>query len=240
MNYAFRKEDYIRAVPKEFEFKEKGIIDVPNELYQYMLDVTLKEPKLMRELRLETQRNSQLVMQSSPDQGQFMSLLVKLMGAKKILEIGTFTGYSTLWMASALPQDGKIIACDVSEEWTSLGQKYWKLAKVDHKIDLRIAPAEETLEKLIKSGCSETFDIVFIDADKSNQSLYFEYAIKLLRSGGLVIIDNVLWAGKVINSDYDDIDTEGVRKLNERLKNDKRVDISMLALGDGVTLARKI
>lgn len=236
----FKKEDYIRAVPKDYEFKGKGMINITDELYEYMNDMTLREPQVMRDLRLATYKDSQCVMQSSPDQGQFMSLLVKLMGAKKILEIGTFTGYGSLWMASALPEDGKIVACDVSDEWTILGRKYWKIAKVDHKIDLRIAPAQETLKKLKETGYSESFDIAFIDADKSNQSLYFEYAIDLVRSGGLIIIDNVLWGGKVIDSTHTDIDTEGVRDLNKKLKDDTRVDISMLALGDGVILARKI
>ncbi len=239
MQNTFKKEEYVRPVPKEFEFKEKGIIDITDDLYRYMLSVTLREPEEMKGLRLETQKNSQCVMQSSPDQGQFMALLVKLMGAKKILEIGTFTGYSTLWMASALPKDGKIIACDVSEEWTNLGRKYWKKANLDHKIDLRIAPAEQTLKDLKKQGHSEKFDIAFVDADKDNQGLYFEYAMELIRPGGLIIVDNVLWAGKVIDPSYTDIDTNGVRHLNNKLLDDERIDVSMLAIGDGVILARK-
>lgn len=239
MTNIFKKEDYIRAVPEEFEFKEKGIINITDDLYNYILRVTLREPEAMQELRCETQKDSQCVMQSSPDQGQFMALLVKLIGAKKIIEVGTFTGYSSLWMASALPEDGKIIACDVSDKWTALGRKYWKKANVDHKIDLRIAPAEYTLKQLQADGQSGKFDIFFIDADKDNQALYFEYALDLLRPGGLIIVDNVLWAGKVIDSSYTDIDTEGIRRLNEKLKNDHRIDVSMLAIGDGVILARK-
>tara|TARA_A100000171_G_scaffold51728_1_gene66997 strand:- start:2627 stop:3349 length:723 start_codon:yes stop_codon:yes gene_type:complete len=239
MSQSFKKEDYVRAVPEKYEFIPKNIIKVSDALYEYMLDIGTSEPEHMKALRLETQKNSQCVMQSPVDQGQFMSLLVKLLGAKKILEVGIFTGYSTLWMADALPEDGKIIACDLSEEWTSLGRKYWEKAKVDHKVDLRIAPAEVTLKDLKATGHQETFDIAFIDADKSNQSVYFEQALDLVRSGGLIIIDNVLWDSKVIDPSYQDIDTNGIRELNESLKHDDRVDVCILAMGDGVTLARK-
>ena len=184
-------------------------------------------------------KDSQCIMRSPADQGQFMALMVKLTNAQNILEIGTYTGYSTLWMASALPENGKITTCDVSERWTSIGEKYWQEAGVRDKINLRIGPAEDTLNQLIEDKAQQQFDLVFIDADKRNQSIYYEKSLELLRSGGLIILDNVLWQGKVVDHSFDDIDTECIRTLNAKLKDDQRVDISMLALGDGVTLIRK-
>ncbi len=238
-NTKYKREDYVKKMPKEYEFKSATIIRINDAIYEYMLDVSLREPQPMRRLREETAKDSQSIMQSPVDQGQFMALMVKLTNAKNILEIGTFTGYSTLWMASALPENGKIITCDVSPQWTSIGEKYWKEAGVRDKIDLRIGPAENTLNQLIEDKTQEQFDIVFIDADKSNQSLYYEKSLKLLRPGGLIILDNVLWQGKVVDHSFDDVDTKSIRTLNAQLKDDSRVDISMLALGDGVTLIRK-
>jgi predicted O-methyltransferase YrrM len=178
-------------------------------------------------------------MQISPEQGQFMSLLVQLIGAKKALEIGVFTGYSSLVVALALPPEGKMVACDVSEEYTSIARRYWEQAGVADKIDLRIAPAIATLDKLIAAGETDTFDFAFIDADKSSYDDYYERALKLIRPGGLIAIDNVLWSGLVADSKIQDNRTKKIRALNEKIHQDERVTISMVPIADGLTLARK-
>ena len=178
-------------------------------------------------------------MQISPEQGQFMQLLIKLMGAKKTIEVGVFTGYSSLCVALALPVDGKIIACDISTKYTDIAEKYWKDAKVRNKIDLKIGPAINTLQQLIDNGLSNTFDFTFIDADKINYDNYYELCLKLLRPGGLIAIDNVLWSGDVVDERINDIDTESIRSLNKKLHIDSRVDISIVPIGDGLTLALK-
>jgi caffeoyl-CoA O-methyltransferase len=174
-----------------------------------------------------------------PEQGQFLSFLAQLIGAKKVLEIGVFTGYSSLSVASALPADGKILACDVSEEYTRIARRYWNQAGVADKIDLRLAPALETLDSLLASNQAETFDLAFIDADKVNHPLYYEKALQLVRSGGLILIDNALWFGKVAMPKYQDSDTQAIRRLNQKLHHDERINLSFLPIGDGLVLAMK-
>ena len=178
-------------------------------------------------------------MQISPEQGQFMQLLIKVMNAKNTIEIGVFTGYSSLCVALALPVDGKIIACYISTKYTDIAEKYWEDAKVRNKIDLKIGPAIDSLKKLIDKGMSNTFDFSFIDADKINYDNYYELSLQLLRPGGLIAIDNVLWSGDVVNKRINDIDTESIRSLNKKLHMDSRVDISLIPIGDGLTLALK-
>ncbi|MCY4314443.1 MAG: class I SAM-dependent methyltransferase [Gammaproteobacteria bacterium] len=181
----------------------------------------------------------QSMMQISPDQGQFMALMVKLMGAKTIVEIGTFTGYSALAMAQALPPDGRLIACDISREWTLVGRPYWEQAGVSQNIDLRLAPALDTLDELLQSGFKESVDMVFIDADKENGIAYYERSLQLLRPGGLVIADNAFWGGAVADPDNTEVATEAIRDLTRLIHKDSRVESSMIAVGDGLMLARK-
>jgi predicted O-methyltransferase YrrM len=207
--------------------------------FQYLLNVSVREPAVAQRLREETQRLPNAQMQIGPDQGQFLQLLVQVLGAKKTLEVGVFTGYSSLWVALGLPAGGKIIACDVSEEYTAVARRYWKEAGVDQKIDLRLGPALETLEQLIQTGQSGTFDFAFIDADKENYDNYYERALQLIRAGGLIAIDNTIWSGKVADPDVNDKDTVAIRRLNEKLYRDERVTLSMLTVGDGLTLALK-
>jgi caffeoyl-CoA O-methyltransferase len=178
-------------------------------------------------------------MQIGPEQGQFMALLVELIGARSALEVGTFTGYSALAVARALPDDGRLIACDVSAEWTSIGRPYWEEAGVAHKIDLRLAPAIETLDALLGEGRAETFDFVFIDADKTGYDAYYERALSLIHPGGLITLDNTLWEAKVVDPEITDTDTEAIRAINKKLAADERVTLSMVPIGDGLTLARK-
>jgi len=178
-------------------------------------------------------------MQISPDQGQFMAMLVRLIRAKNIVEVGTFTGYSALCMALALPQNGRLVACDISEEWTGLGKPYWESAGVSHKIDLRIAPALDTLDQLIADGHQDSFDLAFIDADKTNYDHYYEKCLLLIRPNGLILVDNVFWGGAVVDENNQTEDTLSIRALNARISGDNRVDMSMIAVGDGIIMARK-
>jgi len=209
-------------------------------LYQYLIDNSLREPDVLRRLREETlASNPQAQMAISPVQGQLMMLLLKLIGAAKTLEVGVFTGYSSLCTALALPPNGRIVACDVSEEWTSVARRYWKEAGVAEKIDLRIAPAVETLDRLLADGQAGTFDFAFIDADKANYDHYYERALKLLRKGGLIVFDNMLWYGKVADGSVQDEDTVALRALNAKLHQDDRVFTSLIAVGDGIHLAIK-
>lgn len=210
-----------------------------DELYDYLIRVSLREPDVLRRLREETARLEQADMQIGPEQGQLMTLLVELLGATRVLEIGTFTGYSALAMALALPESGRVVACDVSEEWTGVARRYWAEAGVSHKIDLRLAPALETLDALLADGRAGDFDFAFIDADKESYATYFERSLELVRVGGLVAIDNVLWSGKVADPGVTDADTEAIRSLNAQLKDDERVSLSLVPIGDGLTLARK-
>jgi caffeoyl-CoA O-methyltransferase len=217
----------------------RTVTAVTEPLAEYVRSVTLREPELLRRLREETAPHPRAQMQVSPEQGQFMSLLVRMIGARKTLEVGVFTGYSSLSVALALPADGRLVACDVSEEYTSIARRYWKEAGVDSKIDLRIAPALESLDRLIKGGEAGSFDFAFIDADKVNYWNYFERVLVLLRPGGVAGIDNVLWHGRLIDANESDPDTLALREFNRRLHTDERVWISMVTIGDGLTLALK-
>jgi len=217
----------------------KESIGLNNELYQYLLSVSLRENEVLTKLREETSQHSASIMQISPDQGQFMALLIKLLGAKKTLDIGVFTGYSSLAVALALPETGKVIACDRDPRCTEIARRYWELAGVAHKIDLKLAPALDTLNRLIADGESGTFDFAFIDADKRNYTNYYERALSLLCPGGMVAIDNVLWFGSVADPHDTDKRTVAIREFNQKLHQDERVSISMLAIADGLTLALK-
>lgn len=209
-------------------------------LYAYILNNSLREPEVLRRLREETEATNPLaIMAISPVQGQFMMLLLKLIGAKKTLEVGVFTGYSSLCTALTIPSDGHVFACDVSEEWTSVAQRYWAEAGVADKITLKLAPGNETLDALLADGHAGTFDFAFIDADKSNYDGYYERALKLVRKGGLLIFDNMLWYGKVADLSVTDEDTVALRALNAKLHQDERVFASLIAVGDGMNLVIK-
>src|ERR1700722_621855 len=212
-------------------------LTIGNALWDYMRRVTLREPALLGRLREETAGYPNSNFQISAEQGQFMGLLMRLMGARRTIEVGVYTGYSAL--AVALADDGRIIACDINEEWTSVGRRYWREAGVAGKIDLRLGPALATLDSLIASGQVNQFDFVFIDADKTNYANYYERALVLLRRGGLIGVDNVLWYGRVIDASFDDPDTRAIREFNTQLKDDDRVWMSMLPVRDGLTLACK-
>jgi predicted O-methyltransferase YrrM len=217
----------------------KKMIKVSEELYDYILSVSLREPDILRRLREETAPYPHSMMQISPDQGQFMALLVRLIAATKTIELGVYTGYSSLSVALALPPDGKIIACDVNEEWTSMAKRYWAEAGVSHKVDLRLAPAMETLDSLLAEGRSGSFDFIFIDADKENYDGYYERSLKLLRVGGIIAVDNVLWSGRVVDPAWHDTDTNAIRAFNSKLISDDRILLSMVPIADGLTLAVK-
>ncbi|MEH1907469.1 MAG: class I SAM-dependent methyltransferase [Nostoc sp.] len=212
---------------------------IPEGIRDYILTISLHESDILRQIREETVKLPYASMQIPAEQGQFMAFLAQLINAKKILEIGVFTGYSALWFALALPPEGRIIACDISEEWTNIAQRYWQQAGVANKIDLRVAPALQTLDALLSNSEAETFDLIFLDADKENYLNYYERALQLIRAGGLIIIDNVLWSGKVIDEEFQDTETVALRLLNEKLYKDERIDITVLAIADGLTLIRK-
>jgi len=215
------------------------MITFTKELSNYLRTTGLRDEPVLQALRQETAKLPMAIMQISPEQGAFMGNLMRIMGATKTLEVGTFTGYSALVVAMALPENGKVVACDVSDEWTSIGKPYWKQAGVADKIDLRLRPAVETLDQLIANGESGTFDFAFIDADKSNYDIYYERSLTLLRAGGVIAVDNVLWNGAVIDDARQDEDTRAIRTLNNKIHADPRVDMNMLPVGDGLTLAVK-
>jgi len=208
-------------------------------LYEYLLGASLRDLPVLKRLREETAKHPRARMQISPEQGQFMQLIARLMGARRCIEVGVFTGYSSLAVALALPADGHILACDVSEEFTAVARRYWKEAGVESKIELRLAPALETLDGRLKAGEAGSYDLAFIDADKSNYSGYYERILKLLRPGGLILVDNVLWSGAVIDKKDKSEDTVAIRAFNAALQRDERIDVSLLPIGDGLTLARK-
>ena len=211
-----------------------------DSLYDYLLAHTLREHPAQTALREETGKHPYAMMQISPEQGQFMALLVRLIGARRAIEVGVFTGYSALSVALALPADGMLLACDISDEFTRIGKPYWQQAGIAHKIDLQLAPAADTLNARLQAGEAGTYDFAFIDADKCGYDTYYECCLKLLRPGGLIAIDNVLWSGKVAQTAVaDDADTRALQALNDKLIKDERVDLSMLPIGDGLTLARK-
>jgi predicted O-methyltransferase YrrM len=211
-----------------------------DDLYAYMKAVSIREPDILSRLREETSHDPLHMMQISPEQGQFMSLLVKLMAAERTIEIGVYTGYSSLCVALAMPEQGKMVACDVSEAWTSVARRYWKEAGVASKIDLRLAPAIQTLDRLLnRKNKYGAYDFAFIDADKESYDIYYERCLELLRPGGLMAIDNVFWGGDVANPEISDEETIAIRTLNKKIQADDRVDMSMMPIGDGLMLVRK-
>ena len=212
-------------------------LGLSEELYHYLLSHSLRETQACADLRAATETMEFGRMQVSPEQGQFMAFLVSLLAVKKAIEVGTFTGYSALCVAQALPEDGTLIACDVSEEWTSIGKQYWEQAGISHKIDLRLGPALDTLASLKEEH--GTFDFGFIDADKVNYLQYYTHILQLLRPGGILLVDNVLWGGSVADPTNQEESTCAIRKINEHIHNDSRVDVSMLPIGDGLTIVRK-
>ncbi len=214
-------------------------LTLDDQLYTYLLDHSLRENPVLAALRQATASQEMAVMQIAPEQGQFMALLIRLLGARRTLEIGVFTGYSTLCVAQALPADGQIIACDINREWTDLARQYWQMAGVEDKIDLRLAPARTTLQALIHAGEQSRFDFAFIDADKTGYADYVECCHTLLRPGGLMAIDNTLWGGDVARPEVQDEATLAIRRLNQQLHDDPRFDLSLVPIGDGLTLLRK-
>jgi predicted O-methyltransferase YrrM len=213
-------------------------LQMTDRLYDYLLAASLREPPLLAELRAETAKLPMAGMQISPEQGQLMALLVQAIGARRAIEIGTFTGYSALTVALALPDRGRLLACDISEEYTRIGRPFWQQAGVEHKIDLVIAPALDTLDARLAAGEAQTYDFAFIDADKANYDAYYERCLRLLRAGGLIAFDNMLWGGAVAQP-AKDADTEALQALNAKLQRDERIDHALLTVGDGLALARK-
>ena len=214
-------------------------LSIDDRTYDYLCDVSVKEPELLHQLRIETAQMDYAVMQISPEQGQFMSLLIKLMGAKRAIEIGTFTGYSSICIASAMAEDGELICCDISPQWTQVAEKYWALTELENNIKLFSQPAELTLQKLLDDGAEKTFDFIFIDADKQNYITYYEMALRLLRKGGMIAVDNTLWSGAVADPENTEPGTRAIRRFNTMVKQDDRVSMSLVTIGDGLTLILK-
>lgn len=217
----------------------KKTLNLTTDLYQYLLDKSLHEHEVLKALRRETEKLPEHEMQIAPDQGQFFTVLVKLMNASHIIDIGTFTGYSALVFALAIPENGHVITCDINSKCTEVAKQYWEKAGVLNKIELKLAPALDTLDQLLHSDRKNSFDIIFIDADKCNYDNYYEKSLQLLRKGGLVVADNVLWYGRVIDENDHEKTTKAIRNFNDKLAQDNRIDICMLPVADGVTLARK-
>ena len=214
-------------------------LQITDEIHRYLVAHSVREPEVLARLRAATASLPQAQMQIGPEQGQLMGLLARLIGARRCIEIGVFTGYSSLAVALALPEDGRILACDVSEEWTAIARRFWREAGVEHKIELKLQPATRTLEQLLAAGETGRYDFAFIDADKPSYDTYYELLLKLLRPGGLIALDNTLWSGHVADPNNRDPNTVALRALNDKLHRDERVDLSLLPVGDGLTLARK-
>jgi predicted O-methyltransferase YrrM len=215
-------------------------INLSGPLQAYVRSFGMREDADLAALREETANHPWAGMQISPEQGQLMALLVRLLGARKTLEVGVFTGYSAMVVAKALGPNGKVVALDINEEFTAIARRHWAKAGIADRIDLRLQPATDSLEALAAGGESNTFDFAFIDADKGNYDAYYEYALKLVRRGGLIAIDNVLWQGKVIDSTDQTVDTVAIRAINQKIHDDRRVEASMVPIGDGLTLALKL
>ncbi|MEP6697237.1 MAG: class I SAM-dependent methyltransferase [Pseudonocardiales bacterium] len=214
-------------------------IGLTDEVHDYLVRVGGREPEVLRRLREHTQAIPQHNMQIAPEQGAFMAVLAELTGARRCLELGTFTGYSALAVALVLPPDGSILCCDVSEEWTSIAKRFWAEAGVADRIELRLAPALETLDGLLADGAQDSFDFAFVDADKVNYPAYHDRLMRLVRPGGVMLWDNVLWSGEVVNPDADDPDTRAIREINDMLAADERITLAMLPIADGLTVARR-
>ncbi len=206
----------------------------------YVQQFGVREPAILQALREATEQEELSIMRSAPEQGQLMAMLIRLIGARRILEVGTYTGYATLWMALAMPADGEIISCDLSEPWTRVARRFWSQAGVSDRIRLHLAPALETLDALLADGAAGSFDFIFIDADKVNYTAYYQRSLELLRVGGLIAVDNTLWGGSVIDPDNQEPSTCAIRAFNEMLHRDDRIEMAMLPLADGLTLARKL
>ena len=213
-------------------------IGLGEDLHRYLLEMSLREPDVMRRLREETAQREDASMQIAPEQGQFMALLVRLIGAERTLEIGTFTGYSALAVAFALPPHGRVTACEIDAEFAATARRWWAEAGVEEKVEIRVAPAVETLDRMLEEGLAGRFDFAFIDADKEGYSDYWERCLVLVRGGGLVVVDNVLWDGRVVDPADAETSTEAIRAFNARVRDDERVDLSLVPVGDGLTLAR--
>jgi caffeoyl-CoA O-methyltransferase len=214
-------------------------LGLPADLHEYLLAVGVREPEILRDLRAETAGLPEHDMQIAPEQGAFMALLVELTGTRRYLEVGTFTGYSSLAVALALPPDGSIVCCDISREWTDVARRYWERAGVADRIELRLGPAMDSLDAMLAEGLAGSFDFAFLDADKIGYPAYTDRLLALLGSGGLLAIDNVFWGGEVANPSVDDESVRAVRQTNEMLATDGRVSLAMVPIADGLTLARK-
>lgn len=212
---------------------------ITDDIHRYLVEHSVREPDVLARLRAATAVLPQAQMQIGPEQGQLMALLAKLVGAKRCIEVGVFTGYSSLAVALSLPEDGRILACDVSEEWTAIARRFWHEAGVEHKIELKLQPAVRTLEQLLAAGEAGRYDFAFVDADKPAYDTYYELLLQLLRPGGLMALDNTLWSGAVLDRNAREPNTVALRALNEKLHQDERIDLSLLPIGDGLTLARK-
>jgi len=222
----------VSSMPSKF-------ISLDQRLYDYVLSSSLRESPALAQLREETASLPMAAMQIAPEQGQFMAMLIKLMGARRVIEVGVYTGYSALAVADALPDDGLLIACDINADTAVIAQRYWQQAGVAHKIDLRLAPAAQTLQALLDERQAGSFDFAFIDADKTAYRDYYELCLALLRPGGLIVVDNVLWSGAVLDAQTDDDDTRAIQHLNAQLLDDQRIELSMLPVADGLSLIRK-
>lgn len=208
-------------------------------VYDYLLENSFRDDPLLKELRELTARDELARMQISPEQGQFLALLIQLTGARRVIEVGTYTGYSSLVMARAMPADGYMLCCDTSQSWTDIARSFWQRAGVADRIELKLAPANDSLQALLNAGQQRSFDMAFIDADKENYDSYYEQCLRLMKPNGLIVLDNTLWGGSVADPTVNDVDTKAIRALNRKLKDDHRVDISLIPMADGITLARK-